>query len=108
METSGAASTTDCRAVPCVYVHCSKHTRRRAVHLLTCCSDMEQVQNFADPGSLAGLSVATVLLSLAGNGLMVPRALLTRDAVWLAGSGWATLMGWAQLLSMFAGRSAAG
>lgn len=69
---------------------------------------LAQVQNFSDPGSLAGLSVATVLLSLAGNGLMVPRALLTRDAVWLTGSAWATAMGWAQLLSMFAGRSASG
>eukprot|EP00976_Prorocentrum_cordatum_P017690 356109-Prorocentrum_minimum.AAC.1 len=37
---------------------------------------------------------------MAGNAAMIPRALFTRDVIWLAGCTWgATLMGWAQLLS---------
>ena len=44
-------------------------------------------------------------LGLAGNSLMVPRALLTKDRIWLLGATWATLAaGWAQLLSMYLGR----
>lgn len=66
------------------------------------------VVNFTDPASLQGLSLATILLAAAGNALMVPRALWTRDWVWLAGSLWGSLFfGWAQLLSMFLGRSPA-
>lgn len=38
-----------------------------------------------DPSSLAGLSLATIQLASAGNALMVPRALFTRDWVWLVG-----------------------
>jgi hypothetical protein len=60
-----------------------------------------QVRNFVDPQSLAGLSVGTMLLALLGNALMVPRALLVRDAVWLLGCSWACVAGWGQLLSMF-------
>jgi len=59
------------------------------------------VRNFIDACSLEGLSVGTMLLALAGNALMVPRALLVRDVVWLAGTVWACVAGWGQLLSMF-------
>jgi hypothetical protein len=48
-----------------------------------------------------------MLLALAGNALMVPRALHTRDLVWFAGSTWACAAGWGQLLSMALGASAA-
>ena len=37
---------------------------------------------------------------------MVPRALFTRDIVWMAGTIWACTAGWGQLLSMFLGKSA--
>ncbi|EFN52811.1 hypothetical protein CHLNCDRAFT_138476 [Chlorella variabilis] len=66
------------------------------------------VRNFQDPASLPGLSLATILLAAAGNGLMVPRALWTRDWIWLTGSLWgASCFGWAQMLSMFLGSSPA-
>ena len=67
-----------------------------------------QVKNFTNPDGLAGLSQATVVLAMVGNGLMVPRALLTRDKVWLAGSAWASFTGWAQLLSLFINHSPTG
>ncbi|KAK9809188.1 hypothetical protein WJX72_011049 [[Myrmecia] bisecta] len=66
------------------------------------------VRNFAVPSSLQGLSVGTILLAMVGNGLMVPRALATKDAIWFTGSAWGSLMGWAQLLSMFLGHSLTG
>lgn len=43
------------------------------------------LSNFAYPSSLAGLSVSTILLAMVGNGMMVPRALHTRDKIWLTG-----------------------
>lgn len=61
-----------------------------------------------DPASLAGLSLATIQLAAAGNALMVPRALFTRDVTWLVGSFWgSTVFGWAQMLSMWLGRAPA-
>eukprot|EP00210_Caulerpa_lentillifera_P003033 g2895.t1 len=58
--------------------------------------------NFADPSSLTGLSLGTILLAMCGNGLMVPRALYTRDKIWLTGTLWSSLMmGWAQLLCLY-------
>ena len=52
-----------------------------------------------DPASLQGLSLATILLAAGGNALMVPRALWTRDWVWLSGCMWGSLLfGWAQML----------
>ncbi len=66
------------------------------------------MNNFAVPTSLEGLSLGTILLALLGNGLMVPRALFTRDSIWLLGSAWGSAFGWLQLLSMFVGRSATG
>ena len=67
-----------------------------------------QINNFEVPTSLEGLSLGTILLALVGNGLMVPRALFTRDSIWLLGSAWGSSFGWLQLLSMFVGRSATG
>ena len=64
--------------------------------------------NFTVSGSLAGLSVGTILLATAGNALMAPRALFSRDVIWFVGSSWGSAFGWAQLLSMFLGRTAAG
>ena len=67
---------------------------------LFCLQPISQlVQNLRDPASLEGLSLTTILLAAAGNALMVPRALWTRDWVWLTGSLWGSLFfGWAQLL----------
>lgn len=63
-------------------------------------------RNFGDLSGLAGLSLGTILLATAGNALCVPRALFTRDPSWSFGSTWGCLaMGWAQLLSLFLGRS---
>jgi hypothetical protein len=59
------------------------------------------VRNFLDARSLEGLSVGTMLLALAGNCLMLPRAALIADSVWLLGASWACCAGWGQLLSMF-------
>lgn len=56
---------------------------------------------FTRPESLAGISILAPILALTANGLMVPRALFTRDAMWFIGAGWgASLMGWGVLLSM--------
>uniref|UniRef100_A0A7S3QXK1 Uncharacterized protein n=1 Tax=Dunaliella tertiolecta TaxID=3047 RepID=A0A7S3QXK1_DUNTE len=64
------------------------------------------VQNLLNPQGLEGLSVGTMLLALTGNALMVPRALLTKDLVWLAGTTWSlSVAGWGQLLSMFLAKS---
>lgn len=64
------------------------------------------VRNLLEPRSLEGLSVGTMLLALLGNALMVPRALLVRDVVWLSGTTWACTAGWGQLFSMFKSVSA--
>lgn len=67
-----------------------------------------QLRNFAVPASLEGVSLGTVLLATTGNALMVPRALVTDDAVWFVGSSWGSLFGWAQLLSLYLARTPAG
>lgn len=54
----------------------------------------------------SGLSLGSLVLSLLGNGLMFPRALKTKDAIWLVGSVWANVAGWATVLSLFLGKSA--
>lgn len=67
------------------------------------------VCNFADPSSLAGLSLNMILLAMIGNGMMVPRALHTRDKIWLTGTLWSSLMmGWVQLLCLYLGGMATG
>ena len=38
----------------------------------------------------------------------VPRALVTDDLIWFIGSAWGSLFGWAQLLSLYLARTAAG
>lgn len=58
-------------------------------------------RNFSDPFSLSGISIASVCLGLLGNALMVPRAALVGDFIWLFGATWGcVLMGWGQLLSL--------
>jgi hypothetical protein len=65
-----------------------------------------QAQNFSNLSGLGGLSLGTILLATLGNALCIPRALATRDPSWSFGATWACLMmGWAQLLSLFLGRS---
>lgn len=59
------------------------------------------MSNFKNPSTLEGLSMASILLGMLGNGLMVPRALYTRDKIWFLGVGWGPVMGWVQLLSLY-------
>ena len=64
--------------------------------------------NFSRPATLAGLSVWSPLLAMLGNALMVPRALYTRDVIWITGSTWGcALAGWGVMLSLFLGTDAA-
>ena len=59
------------------------------------------MNNLRDPASTVALSVPTILLGMLGNGLMVPRALFTRDLIWFCGSTWgAAVMGWAQIVTV--------
>eukprot|EP00955_Chlamydomonas_euryale_P070137 360672-Chlamydomonas_euryale.AAC.7 len=46
-----------------------------------------------------------MLLALLGNSLMLPRALFTRDPVWICCTSWGMMAGWGQLLSMVLGAS---
>ncbi|CAI5495283.1 unnamed protein product [Closterium sp. Naga37s-1] len=56
---------------------------------------------FTRPDQLAGMSALSSLLGIVGNGLMVPRALFTRDLIWFLGCSWGCiLMGWGVLLAM--------
>lgn len=72
-----------------------------AATLLFALSPLPQlVRNFMEPQSLEGLSLGTMLLALSGNALMLPRALFIQDPVWIAGTSWACLAGWGQLLSL--------
>jgi hypothetical protein len=80
-----------------------------AATLLFALSPLPQlVRNFMEPQSLEGLSLGTMLLALSGNALMLPRALFIRDPVWIAGTSWACLAGWGQLLSLRLGSMGAG
>ena len=57
--------------------------------------------NMADPANIAGISLMTILLATAGNALMLPRAVLTKDRIWFTGSYWAVAVGgWVVMLSM--------
>lgn len=70
--------------------------------LLFCCQPIAQLaRNFAAPETVSSLSVATVLLATTGNGMMVPRALFTKDLVWSVGSIWgSSMMGLGNLLCL--------
>eukprot|EP00963_Diacronema_lutheri_P005739 scaffold456_cov368-Pavlova_lutheri.AAC.2 len=58
-------------------------------------------KSFAEPWTVEGIAMPTVFLGWVGNALMLPRALATRDLVWVAGSAWgATVFGWCQGLAM--------
>ena len=62
--------------------------------------------NLSNPELLQGLSVLTSVFITSGNALMLSRALFTRDAVWIAGSFWATFVGgWGVLLTLFMARN---
>jgi hypothetical protein len=77
--------------------------------LLFCCQPIAQLaRNFAFPETVSSLSLATVLLATTGNGMMVPRALFTKDLVWSVGSLWGSLaMGWGNMLCVVMASSAA-
>ncbi|CAN6872573.1 hypothetical protein Bca4012_045955 [Brassica carinata] len=58
--------------------------------------------NFLSPDNIKGLSPITMLLSMMGNGLMLPRALFIRDLMWFTGSIWATLFyGYGNILCLY-------
>ncbi|KAI5062175.1 hypothetical protein GOP47_0022714 [Adiantum capillus-veneris] len=58
--------------------------------------------NYLNPTNIRGLSVYTVLLAMIGNGLLLPRALFTRDRMWFTGASWGTLFqGWGILVTMY-------
>ena len=41
-----------------------------------------QWTNYLNPDNIKGLSALSMLLAMTGNGLMIPRALFTRDFMW--------------------------
>lgn len=58
--------------------------------------------NYLNPNNIRGLSVDSILLAMIGNGLLIPRALFTRDIMWFTGSSWAALLyGWGNILSIY-------
>lgn len=58
--------------------------------------------NYLNPANIQGLSVFTVLLAMIGNGLLLPRALFTRDRMWFTGASWGTIFqGWGILVTMY-------
>ncbi len=66
------------------------------------------MSNVSNPAGMAGIAIGTLLLAMAGNLLMLPRAMHTKNVVWFTGSAWGVVMGgWAVLLTMFAAGFAA-
>ncbi|KAL4595596.1 hypothetical protein ACB092_12G103800 [Castanea dentata] len=58
--------------------------------------------NFLNPDNIRGLSAFSMLLAMMGNGLMIPRALFTRDFMWFLGSTWASLFyGYGNILCLY-------
>ncbi len=53
----------------------------------------QAMSNYTHPEGMAGISVATLLLAMAGNLLMLPRAVLTKNLIWYTGSGWGVYAG---------------
>ncbi|KAL3573975.1 hypothetical protein D5086_024588 [Populus alba] len=65
--------------------------------------------NFLNPDNIKGLSAFSMLLAMIGNGLMIPRALFTRDFMWFTGSTWASLFyGYGNILCMYYFNSVSG
>ncbi len=58
--------------------------------------------NVVNPAGMSGIAIETLLLAMAGNLLMLPRAMHTKNAIWVTGSAWGVLVGgWAVMLTMF-------
>lgn len=58
--------------------------------------------NVTNPAGMAGIAIGTLALAMAGNLLMLPRAMHTKNLIWFTGSAWGVVMGgWAVLLTMF-------
>lgn len=58
--------------------------------------------NLLNPDNIKGLSALSMLLAMIGNGLMIPRALFTRDLMWFTGSTWACVFyGWGNLVCLY-------
>lgn len=58
--------------------------------------------NVTNPAGMAGIAIGTLFLAMAGNLLMLPRAMHTKNVIWFTGSAWGVVMGgWAVLLTMF-------
>lgn len=58
--------------------------------------------NVTNPAGMAGIAIGTLALAMAGNLLMLPRAMHTKNVIWFTGSAWGVVMGgWAVLLTMF-------
>jgi hypothetical protein len=70
--------------------------------MLFCCQPVAQLAaNLNRPEGVLSLSLGTLLLATVGNAMMVPRATITRDPVWMAGSLWGSLvMGLGNLASL--------
>ncbi|CAN6487120.1 unnamed protein product [Victoria cruziana] len=62
--------------------------------------------NYLHPDNIRGLSALSMLLSMVGNGLMIPRALFIRDFMWFTGCAWASILyGWGNLICMYCFKS---
>ncbi|XP_058103792.1 maltose excess protein 1-like, chloroplastic [Magnolia sinica] len=62
----------------------------------------QMLTNYLNPDNIKGLSAFSMLLAMIGNGLMIPRALFTRDLMWFTGSAWASFLhGWGNLICMY-------
>ncbi|XP_031502242.1 maltose excess protein 1-like, chloroplastic [Nymphaea colorata] len=62
--------------------------------------------NYLNPDNIRGLSAFSMLLSMVGNGLMIPRALFIRDLMWFTGCTWASVLyGWGNLICMYCFKS---
>ena len=86
-------------ALPSKWSECSGWT---ATALFMSMPVAQIASNLSNPELLQGLSVLTSVFITSGNALMLSRALFTRDAVWIAGSFWATFVGgWGVLLTLF-------
>ncbi|KAF3776718.1 Maltose excess protein 1-like [Nymphaea thermarum] len=62
--------------------------------------------NYLNPDNIRGLSAFSMLLSMVGNGLMIPRALFIGDLMWFTGCTWASVLyGWGNLICMYCFKS---